>query len=70
DFTPKSGAETIGKSKAAARFSREKVLASPKSGRRSPSQESDLGSRGRSSSRERDSRPRRDAKTGALIVEI
>ena len=70
DFTPKSGAETIGKSKAAARFSREKVLASPKCGRRSPSQESDLGSRGRSSSRERDSRPRRDAKTGALIVEI
>ncbi len=70
DFTPKSGAETIGKSKAAARFSRKKVLASPKSGRRSPSQESDLGSRGRSSSRERDSRPRRDAKTGALIVEI
>ena len=45
-------------------------FASPKSGRRSPSQESDLGSRGRSSSRERDSRPRRDAKTGALIVEI
>ena len=70
DFTPKSGAETIGKSKAAAHFSREKVLASPKSGRRSPSQERDLGSRGRSSSRERDSRPRRDAKTGALIVEI
>lgn len=70
DFTPKSGAETIGKSKAAARFSREKVLASPKSGRRSPSQEGDLGLRGRSSSRERDSRPRRDAKTGALIVEI
>ncbi|MEE3410650.1 MAG: small ribosomal subunit Rsm22 family protein [Treponema sp.] len=70
DFTPKSGAETIGKSKAAARFSREKVLASPKSGRRSPSQERDLGLRGRSSSHERDSRPRRDAKTGALIVEI
>ena len=45
-------------------------FASPKSGRRSPSQESDLGSRGRCSSRERDSRPRRDAKTGALIVEI
>ena len=45
-------------------------FARPKSGRRSPSQESDLGSRGRSSSRERDSRPRRDAKTGALIVEI
>ncbi len=45
-------------------------FASPKSGRRSPSQESDLGSRGRNSSRERDSRPRRDAKTGALIVEI
>ncbi|MBQ3836635.1 MAG: hypothetical protein II814_05855 [Treponema sp.] len=45
-------------------------FASPKSGRRSPSQESDLGSRGRSSSRERDSRPRRDAKTGALSVEI
>lgn len=45
-------------------------FASPKSGRRSPSQESDLGSRGRSSSLERDSRPRRDAKTGALIVEI
>ena len=69
------------KSKAAARFSREKVLdgarfgrekslASPKSGRRSPSQERDLGLRGKSSSRERDSRPRRDAKTGALIVEI
>lgn len=81
DFTPKSGSDTVGKSKAAARFSREKVLdgarfgrekslASPKSGRRSPSQESDLGLRGRSSSRERDSRPRRDAKTGALIVEI
>ncbi|MBQ7618951.1 MAG: hypothetical protein IJS51_02345 [Treponema sp.] len=70
DFTPKSGAETIGKSKAAARFGREKVLASPKSGRRSPSQESDLGSRGRNSGRDRDSRPRRDAKTGALIVEI
>lgn len=70
DFTPKSGAETIGKSKAAARFSREKVFASPKSGRRSPSQESDLGSRGRSSSQESDFRPRRDAKTGALIVEI
>ncbi len=45
-------------------------FASPKSGRRSPSQESDLGSCGRNSSRERDSRPRRDAKTGALIVEI
>ena len=81
DFTPKSGAETIGKPKAAARFGkekvldgarfgREKVLASPKSGRRSPSQERDLGLRGKSSSRERDSRPRRDAKTGALIVEI
>ena len=70
DFTPKSGAETIGKSKAAARFSREKVLASPKCGRRSPSQERDLGLRGRNSGRDRDSRPRRDAKTGALIVEI
>ena len=81
DFTPKSGAETIGQPKAAARFGkekvldgarfgREKVLASPKSGRRSPSQERDLGLRGKSSSRERDSRPRRDAKTGALIVEI
>lgn len=45
-------------------------FASPKSGRRSPSQERDLGSRGRSSSQESDSRPRRDAKTGALIVEI
>lgn len=45
-------------------------FASHKSGRRSPSQESDLGSRGRSSSQESDSRPRRDAKTGALIVEI
>ena len=62
NFTPKSGAETIGKSKAAARFSREKVLASPKSGRRDFGQERDLGLR--------DSRPRRDAKTGALIVEI
>ena len=62
--------ETAGKPKAAARFGREKVLASPKSGRRSPSQESDLGSRGRNSGRNRDSRQRRDAKTGALIVEI
>ena len=62
NFTPKSGAETIGKSKAAARFSRKKVLASPKSGRRDFGQERDLGPR--------DSRPRRDAKTGALIVEI
>lgn len=70
DFTPKSGAETIGKSKAAARFSREKVLASPKSGRRDFGQERDLGLRGRNSGRDRDSRPRRDAKTGALIVEI
>lgn len=70
DFTPKSGAETIGKSKAAARFSREKVLASPKSGRRDFGQERDLGSRGRNSGRDRDSRQRRDAKTGALIVEI
>lgn len=70
DFTPKSGAETIGKSKAAARFSREKVLASPKSGRRDFGHERDLGLRGRNSGRDRDSRPRRDAKTGALIVEI
>ena len=81
DFTPKSGSDTVGKPKTAARFGkekvldgarfgREKVLASPKSGRRSPSQERDLGLRGKSSSRERDSRPRRDAKTGALIVEI
>ena len=70
DFTPKSGAETIGKSKAAARFSREKVLASPKSGRRDFGQERDLGLRGRNSGRDCDSRPRRDAKTGALIVEI
>lgn len=62
--------ETIGKSKAAARFSREKVLASPKSGRRDFGQERDLGLRGRNSGRDRDSRPRRDAKTGALIVEI
>lgn len=81
DFTPKSGSDTIGKSKAAARFGKEKVLdgarfgrekslASPKSGRRDFGQERDLGLRGKSSSRERDSRPRRDAKTGALIVEI
>lgn len=81
DFTPKSGSDTVGKPKAAARFGKEKVLdgarfgrekslASPKSGRRSPGQERDLGLRGRSSSRERDSRQRRDAKTGALIVEI
>ncbi len=81
DFTPKSGSDTVGKPKAAARFGKEKVLdgarfgrekslASPKSGRRSPGQERDLGLRGKSSSRERDSRPRRDAKTGALIVEI
>ena len=81
DFTPKSGAETIGKPKAAARFGKEKVLdgarfgrekslASLKSGRRDFGQERDLGLRGKSSSRERDSRPRRDAKTGALIVEI
>lgn len=81
DFTPKSGSDTVGKPKAAARFGKEKVLdgarfgrekslASPKSGRRSPGQERDLGLRGKSSSRERDSRLRRDAKTGALIVEI
>lgn len=81
DFTPKSGSDTVGKPKAAARFGKEKVLdgarfgreksfASPKSGRRSPGQERDLGLRGKSSSRERDSRQRRDAKTGALIVEI
>ncbi len=81
DFTPKSGSDTVGKPKAAARFGKEKVLdgarfgrekslASPKSGRRSPGQERDLGLCGKSSSRERDSRPRRDAKTGALIVEI
>lgn len=81
DFTPKSGAETIGKPKAAARFGKEKVLdgarfgrekslASPKSGRRDFGQERDLGLRGRNSGRDRDSRPRRDAKTGALIVEI
>ena len=81
DFTPKSGSDTVCKPKAAARFGKEKVLdgarfgrekslASPKSGRRSPGQERDLGLRGKSSSRERDSRPRRDAKTGALIVEI
>ncbi len=81
DFTPKSGSDTVGKPKAAARFGkekvldgarfgREKVLASPKSGRRDFGQERDLGLRGKSSSRERDSRPRRDAKTGALIVEI
>lgn len=62
--------ETVGKPKAAARFGREKVLASPKSGRRSPSQERDLGLRGRNSGRDCDSRQRRDAKTGALIVEI
>ena len=70
DFTPKSRSDTVGKPKAGARFGREKVLASPKSGRRDFGQERDLGLRGRSSSRERDSRPRRDAKTGALIVEI
>lgn len=81
DFTPKSGSDTVGKPKAAARFGKEKVLdgarfgrekslASPKSGRRSPGQERDLGLRGRNSGRDRDSRPRRDAKTGALIVEI
>ncbi len=70
DFTSKSGSDTVGKPKAGARFGREKVLASPKSGRRDFGQERDLGLRGRSSSRERDSRPRRDAKTGALIVEI
>lgn len=81
DFTPKSGSDTVGKPKAAARFGKEKVLdgarfgreeslASPKSGRRDFGQERDLGLRGKSSSRERDSRPRRDAKTGALIVEI
>ena len=45
-------------------------FASPKSGRRDFGQERDLGSRGRSSSQESDSRQRRDAKTGALIVEI
>ena len=44
--------------------------ASPKSGRRDYGQERDLGSRGRGPGRERDSRPQRDAKTGALIVEI
>ena len=89
DFTPKSGSDTVGKPKTAARFGKEKVLdgarfgrekslASPKSGRRSPGQEKVSCNENQSKPKnrpvrlgqERASRPPRDAKTGALIVEI